>query len=105
MSFLECPLESYGIDSRVIRAIRDELEYQDNKWGADKQQSLPGYMIIIQNELNEAVKGWTKDLEGRESALHELVQVIATAIRAVNTYGTVGCARATYDEPVYVQKR
>lgn len=95
------PLVEYGINPIVLEAITNELKHQDAKWGKDKEQSLAGFLIVIQNELNEAVEGWTHDTDGRDSCLAELVQVIAVALRAVNRYGTVGCAAATNDRPTY----
>lgn len=83
----------------VFDAIRKEMDYQDAKFGVDKQQSLPGYLVIMENELIEAKHGWTKNLSDRHSALHEIVQLAATAIRCLEQYGVTGSAIATNDIP------
>lgn len=82
----------------VTRAIEKELEYQDDKYGADKQQSFPGYLLLMRKELEEAEQGWIKGpWNGRNSALGELVQVVALGIRALTQYGVDGCPAATND--------
>jgi len=82
----------------VIDAIETEMEYQNRKWGVDKEQSLPGMILVMKNELAEAEEGWTKGpWVGRQSALSEIVQVAATAIRTLSTYGVQGCPAATND--------
>lgn len=83
----------------VTQAILTERAYQDRKFGKDKPQSLPGWLIIMENELIEAKAGWTKNSLGRHSALHEIVQLTACALRCLEFYGTEGTARATNDEP------
>lgn len=83
----------------VADAIKQELAKQDAKWGSDKPQSLPGYLILIRKELEEAELGWCKDLQGKHSPLSELVQVAALAVRALQAYGVSGSAVATNDIP------
>lgn len=86
------------IDERVIAAIEHELQYQKDKWGADKEQSLPGYMLVMQKELNEAIDGWMKNkIEDRQTCLEEIVQVVAVGIKCLETYGTCGSALSTND--------
>lgn len=81
----------------VLHAIAAEREYQDRRWGKDKPQSLPGLMLVMRKELEEAEMGYLKDLQGRSSALHELTQVVATGIVALQKYGTEGNVFATDD--------
>lgn len=81
----------------VMAAIANELMYQDNKWGAGKSQSLAGYLLILQHEINEAVNGWMKNADGRNAPLNEVVQVAAVAVRCLEEYGTRGNARSTRD--------
>lgn len=88
---------SKTINRNVQDAIEAELEYQCNKWGSDKQQSLAGYLLIMQYELNEAIDGWMKNKAGRHSTLQEIVQVVATGITALNFYGVDGNALSTND--------
>jgi hypothetical protein len=94
---MEDVLLQYGIREEVMAAIWEELRHQDNKWGADKQQSYAGYLLVLESELAEAKLGWMKNFYGRHSTLAELVQVAATAIRALNAYGTEGCPEALND--------
>lgn len=86
------------IRADVLKAIYDELQHQQDKWGADKQQSVPGYLLIMRTELTEAENGWMKSIEGRDSVLAEIVQIVATGIACLNAYGVSGCPRSTNDE-------
>jgi len=81
----------------VVAAITNEIMHQDNKWGAGRSQSLAGYLLILQHEINEAVNGWMKNAEGRDAPLAEVVQIAAVAIRCLEDYGTRGSARPTRD--------
>ncbi len=81
-------------------AIIAEMDHQDRKWGAGNPQSVPGFLIVLENELNEAKHGWTKNIRGRDSCMSEIVQVAAVAIQALMRYGTEGCPRSTNDEIV-----
>lgn len=83
--------------SQVFDAILSELDRQDKKWGANKPQSLPGFMLIIQKELDEATTAWVKNIEGDHAPLNELVQVAAVAVACLRRYGINGSAIATDD--------
>jgi len=85
------------ISPSVQGAIENELAHQRQKWGKDKQQSLPGYLLVMQYELNEAIDGWMKNKAGRNSTLQEIVQVVATGIAALDFYGVDGNALSTND--------
>lgn len=84
----------------VIDAVKGEHAYQDRKWGEDKQQSLPGYIMIMDKKIRDASDGWTTDATGRDSALSEVLQVVAVGIRCLQTYGVTGWAVATNDQPM-----
>lgn len=84
------------ISSETIAAISTELDYQDDKWGS-KEQSLPGYLLIMKKEIDEAIEGWMKNAPGRNSPLHEIVQVVAVGIQCLEQYGTTGCTINTND--------
>ena len=86
-----------SIQGHVLEAIKTELQHQRIKWGRDKQQSIPGYLLIMQYELNEAIDGWMKNKTDRNSALHEIVQVVTTGVACLNRYGCTGSARSTDD--------
>jgi hypothetical protein len=81
----------YSLDE-VYAAITAERNYQDNKWGtiAEHPQSIPGYLLIIRKELEEAENGWMKNVRGRDSALAELIQIAAVAVAALQQHGFEG---------------
>ncbi len=83
--------------AEVYQAIDAERLNQEIKWGMDKQQSLPGFLLVIEDELAEAKKGWCKNLQGKSAPLNELVQVAATCVAALERYGTTGSAMSTND--------
>jgi hypothetical protein len=84
---------------QVFDKIITERAYQDRKWGADKPQSLPGYLLILQREVQEAIDGWMKDSSGRDAPLNEILQVAAVAVACLEQYGTEGSATPTLDIP------
>lgn len=86
------------LSADLAGAIRAEIKYQDEKFGADKGQSLIGYLTVVENEISEAKHGWTKNLKGRHSPLHELLQAVTVGIRCLNRYGTSGCTISADDE-------
>lgn len=74
----------------VFLAISKERIYQERKWG-DKNQSLPGFLLIMQKELDEAELAWCKNVRGdRQTVLEEIVQVAATAVACLERYGIEG---------------
>jgi hypothetical protein len=83
--------------TEIFEAVNREASYQDIKWGADKQQSLPGYLLIMKRELDEAIDGWMKNSDGRHSCLSEVLQVVTVGVRCLEYYGTQGCSRSTPD--------
>lgn len=83
---------------QVFDAIRQERTHQQQKWGVDKQQSLPGFMLIMRKELSEAEEGWAKNIRGKHACLNEIVQLAATCVACLEKYGIDGSAIATDDE-------
>ena len=82
---------SKTIRDDVYLAISKERIYQDRKWGVDKQQSVPGFLLIMRKELEEAEKAWLKNVRGdRQTVLEEIVQVAATAVACLERYGVEG---------------
>lgn len=79
-----------GIPREVVQAINAEFDYQDAKHGPDRRQTLPGYLLVMESELLEAKLGWNKNLTGRSSALHEVVQTVAVGLRCLRDHGTEG---------------
>lgn len=84
----------------VFDSIVKERKHQDDKWGPNKPQSLPGFLIILERELQEAKDAWLKNVEGEHAALNEIVQIAATAVACLEKYGVTGSAIATNDIPV-----
>lgn len=76
----------------VMVKVRQERQHQDVKWGTleQKQQSIPGYLVVLQSELDEARAGWMKNVPGRDSALAEILQVAAVAVACLEQYGAEG---------------
>lgn len=85
--------------TEVLDAVVRERRRQDDKWGPNKPQSLPGFLIVLEKELQEAKDAWVKNVTGEHSALNEIVQVAATAVACLEKYGTTGSATATNDIP------
>lgn len=83
----------------AVKHVLTEIQYQDRKWGQDKAQSLPGFILIAEREMNEVKEGWNKNLQERNSALHEMVQVAAICIQAIMRYGPTGNTYSTNDIP------
>lgn len=84
----------------VTDAILQEIAYQNAKWGEDKEQSLPGYLTVMRNELRKAEAGWCKNSTGRDSCLSEILQCVTVGVRALMEYGVMGTAHATSDIPL-----
>ena len=76
----------------VVASIKEERDTQDKKWGSldERQQSIPGYMLILKKELEEAENGWCKNVQGKHSALAEMRQVAAVAIACLQQHGISG---------------
>lgn len=83
----------------VYAAIDKERNHQDAKWGPNKPQSLPGFLIVLEKELQEAKEAWVKNVEGDHAPLNEIVQIAATAVACLEKYGVKGSATATNDIP------
>jgi hypothetical protein len=89
----------------VMLHIKKEISHQDKKWGTDKQQSLPGYILIMQKKIRDAQNGWCSDTPGRNSALSEMLQAVTVGIRCLQEYGVTGWAQATNDIPLEPQQK
>lgn len=76
----------------VVEKIRQEREYQNSKWGTVEEhpQSIPGYLLVIRKELEEAENGWMKNVSGRDSAMAEILQIAAVAVAAMEQHGFEG---------------
>lgn len=83
----------------VFKAVCEERDYQDKKWGANRPQSLAGFLLILDDEIEEAKKGWMKNQTGRNAPLNEIVQIAAVCFAALERYGVDGITINTNDIP------
>lgn len=87
----------------VYDTIDIERDHQLTKYGADKLQSLAGYLLILRRELEEAEEGWMKGIDvGRNSPLAEIVQIAAVAVACLERYGTEGNTRVNVDDDTVI---
>ena len=89
----------------VYRAIDLERQHQIEKYGENRAQSLPGFLLVAQAELDEAKEGWIKNRPGRSSPLAELLQVAAVCVAALEKYGISGNTFNTDDYVDYSTAR
>jgi len=80
-SYIKFPKEFVA----ALNLVFDEIEYQNDKWGEEhnRNQSVEGHLLVLEEELLEARKGWAKNLTGRNSVESEITQVAAVAIQAL----------------------
>lgn len=69
----------------VYALIDGERDHQKVTWG-DKPLSVPGYLLVIRAELDEAIEAWVKT-EDDQAAMDEVRQVAATAVAAMEWHG------------------
>lgn len=77
---------------QVVDLIRIERTIQDAKWGplSEKQQSLAGYMTILENKLLTAKSSWIANVGGNYTALNEVLKIAAVAVACLQQYGNEG---------------
>ena len=95
----DCCYDAVLSQQEVFQAICKERDHQDNKWGPNKPQSLPGFLIVLEKELQEAKDAWVKNVTGEHATLNEVVQIAATAVACLEKYGVSGSAVSTNDIP------
>ena len=71
---------------KIFNAIHFEREYQQEKikiarW--QEHKSLPEFLLIIEAELEEAKKAWIKGGTDRNSLGHEILQIAAVCVAAL----------------------
>lgn len=84
----------------VIAAVIDERSYQDGKWGtiADNPHTIGKWVVIMQQELNEALMAAVEN--DIEQSLAEIRQVAAVAIACLEQHGvTFRAQRAPGSSP------
>ena len=92
------PPECYGASlprSVVYGAINSARDVQDDKYGANKPQSLPGFLLLIQQRLDKASVAWAKD----EDPLGEVTVLAALCVACLEKYGVTGSPITTDDIP------
>jgi uncharacterized protein YutE (UPF0331/DUF86 family) len=68
----------------IYEAIDRERDHQAIKH-MEEPLTIGEFLLIIENELEEAKRGWTKN--GDKRALEEILQVAATAVAAMEQHG------------------
>ena len=74
--------------NQVFKAVSDEREYQDSKWGTIEEHphEVGSWLLVIKGELDEAIEAWQKG-GGDRLALQEVVQVAATSFACLEQHG------------------
>jgi len=74
----------------IARAVLNEREYQDTKWGTieDRPHTVGEWLLIAEQELHEAKLEWCRG-KGDHGALEELLQVIAVGFACLEQHGIV----------------
>ena len=73
----------------VTNAFVDERKFQDKKHGTidEKPHTLGEWILIIEAELAEAKQALIKGGKGRDNVIHELIQIGACAMGALEEHG------------------
>lgn len=73
----------------AVKALAEERAYQDDKHGSidANPHTVGGWLLLIESELNEAKEAAIKGGSGRNAVMHEILQVAATAMAAVEQHG------------------
>lgn len=69
----------------VLKAIAGEREYQEQKWPGHKH-TVAEWLLIIEKLCGDARKAWVTG-HGDNQALHEIRQIAATAVAAMEQCG------------------
>lgn len=85
-------LDAQGVplpQSNVIEAILEERHWQDAKHGVIEEHghTVGEWILIAERELAEAKEALLKGGTGRNAPMHELVQVAATCVAALEQHG------------------
>lgn len=70
-----------------IEAILKERAFQDEKFGPGSKHTIGEWLLIMDAELQEAMKALVKGGTGRDSVLMEIVQVAAVALACLEQHG------------------
>lgn len=72
----------------VINAILEERDFQDQKHNTS-HHGMGTWLLLIESELDEAKLAAVKGGKGRNSVRHELIQVAALCVAALEDHGLV----------------
>jgi len=81
----------------VMRAINQERQYQERKWGGNSH-SVGEWLLILESELQEAKQGYVKG-QGSYDALLEVLQVAAVAVACLEEHGVITRPQVLLDRP------
>lgn len=90
------PNECYGgvLPRNVVYNTIDNVRLiQDERHGAEKPQSLPGFLLLFQHYLNKAEVAWITD----NDPLDEVTKLAALCVACLEKYGTTGSPITTDD--------
>jgi len=81
--------ELIGPRIEAVCAVIDERNYQDEKHGpiGTHGHTIGEWILIMEAELAEAKQALIKGGKGRDSVLHELVQVTAVGLACLEQHG------------------
>lgn len=88
--------QNYDVDAlapakraRVIVALNEERDYQDQKWGNDVAASPIEWLVAIEDYVAEAKRYWARNPKPQcdEFALHTMRKVGAMAVAAMEKHG------------------
>jgi hypothetical protein len=74
----------------VINALLEERDFQDEKHRTS-HHGMGTWLLLIESELDEAKLAAVKGGSGRNSVRHELVQVAALCVAALEDHGLTSC--------------
>lgn len=75
------------MDVQVLEAIETERTYQENKWPRHKH-SVGEWILIMDKCLTDAKRAYVTG-HGDDSALHEIRQVVAVGVAAMEQCGAL----------------
>lgn len=85
---MNSPSRTLAFDDVVVLAD-EERQYQDRKHGKIEQHghTVGGWILLMESELAEAKLALIKGGTGRDSVMHEILQIVATGMAAIEQHG------------------
>lgn len=72
--------------TEIINAMLEERDWQDQKHGTNPHD-MGTWLLLIESELDEAKLAAVKGGKGRNAVRHELIQVAALCMAALENHG------------------